>query len=63
MQFKAETMNQTQQNSKKHSFGPNFGRFHLNLGQENLFVTFTSTSSLNIVLTYHHMQFKGKLMN
>ena len=45
MEFKIKLMNQTQQNDEKHKFESNFDLFDSNLGLQNVFVSFTSTSS------------------
>ena len=45
MEFKIKLINQTQQNGEKHKFEPNFDLFDSNLGLQNVFVSFTSTSS------------------
>ena len=37
-------MNQTWENGKRPNFGPDFGLFAPNLGPQNFFAAFTSTS-------------------
>ena len=37
MQFQGKLMNQTWENDKKNSFGPDFGPFGTNLGPKKLF--------------------------
>ena len=49
-------MNQTWENGKKTSFGPEFG-------PQNFFHEFYLYYMLEIVASYHCMQFQGKLMN
>ena len=56
-------MNQTKKKiDKKPNFGPNFGLFGPNLGP-NFFGKSYLYQQLDIVPSYHAMQFKGKLMN
>ena len=43
MQFQEKLINQTWENDKKPSFGPDFGPFGPNLDPKFLFVDFTST--------------------
>ena len=63
MIFQEKLMNQTWENGKKLSFGPNFGTFSPNLGPKNFFHGFYLHQMLDIVAGYHCMQFQGKLMN
>ena len=56
-------MNQTSKNGKKPSFGTDFGTFGPNLGSRNFFHRFYLYRMLDIVASYHCMQFQGKLMN
>ena len=44
MQFKGKLKNQTWQNDKKTNFGSHFGPFGPNLGPQNFFLSFTTTS-------------------
>ena len=63
MQFQGKLMNQTWENVKKPSFGPNFGPFGPNLGPKTFFRGIYLSKMLHIVASYHCMQFQGKLMN
>ena len=56
-------MNQTGENSKKLSFGLDFGSFGPNLGSKNFFRWFYVYKVLEIVGRYHCMIFQGKLIN
>ena len=49
--------------AKKTSFRPNFSPFSTNLSPPKIFCEFYIYYMLNIVATYHCMQFQGKLMN
>ena len=63
MQFQVKLMNQTWENGKKPSLRTNFGLFDPNLGQQKFFHRFYLYGMLDIVRSYHCMQFQGKLMN
>ena len=63
MQFIGKLMYQTGKNDIKPSFGPDFGPFGTNLGHKNFFHGFSLYYMLDIVASYHCMQFQGKLMN
>ena len=56
-------MNQTWENGKKPSFETNFGPFGLNLGLKIFFHRFDLFYMLDIVASYHCMQFQGLLTN
>ena len=58
-------MNQTLENGKKPNFRPDFGLFGPNLGPQLFFFfcKFYLYQYLDILLSYHPIQFKGKLMN
>ena len=43
MQFQGKLMNQTSENGKNPSFGPDFGPFGQNMGAKKCFVDFIST--------------------
>ena len=53
-------MNRTSQNEKKTNFGQDFDLFNPNLGLQNFFRGFCLYYMLNIVETYHRIQFQGK---
>ena len=53
-------MNQTWENDEKPHFGPYLGA---NLGPQNFFREFYLYYMLDIVASYHRMQYQGKLMN
>ena len=61
MKFKGKLMNQTSQNGKKPNFGFNFDPFGTNLGPHFLFREFYFYQYLDIVPSYHPIQFQGKL--
>ena len=57
-------MNQTWKNDKKPNIGPDFGPFVSNLDHPFFFFFLqVLLLLLNIVPSYHRMQYKGKLMN
>ena len=49
--------------AKKTSFWPNFGLFGPNLSSKNFFHGFDPYYTLDILASYHCIQFQGKLMN
>ena len=57
-------MNQTRENSKKKktSFRPDFGPFGQNLGHQNCFPKIWLRQSLDIMVSYQHVQYQKKLM-
>ena len=55
-------MNQTWGNAKKPSFGSNFGSFGPNLGCRIFFSKIWFRQSLDIMLSYPHVQYQKKLM-
>ena len=61
MQFQGKLMNQTWENGRKPSFRTNFCHFGPNLGPQIFFMDFVSM--LDIVASFHSMQFQGKLIN
>ena len=64
MQFPGKLTNQTLENGKKKTnFGPNFSPFGQDLGSPNYFHGFYLSWYLDIVPSYHPMQFTRKLMN
>ena len=63
MQFQGKPTNQTWENGKKSSFGTNFGPFGPNLGPKIFFHVISLYYKLDIVPSYHCMQFQGKSMN
>ena len=63
MQFKKKLKNQTWENHKKPNFGPDFGLSSPNVGPQFFFGKIYLSYSLEIVPTYHPMQFKGKPMS
>ena len=62
MRFQGKLMNQTWENSKKPSFKTDFGLFGPNLGPKNFFHGFYPDYMLEILASYHCMQFQGKLI-
>ena len=63
MQFQGKLINQSWGNGKKPSFGTDFGPFGPNLGSKTFFHEFYLYYMLDIVASYHCMEFQGKLMN
>ena len=59
MQFQGKLKNETWQNSKKHNFGPNFGPY---LGHQILFQKIWLHQSLDIMVSYHQVQYQKMLM-
>ena len=55
-------MNQTWENGEKPNFGLDFGSFGPNLELQNFSRGFYPYQMLDIVVSYHCMQFQGKLM-
>ena len=62
MQFQGKLINQIWENSKKPSFGPDFGPFDPNLGHQFLFSKIWLRLSLDVMVSYHHVQYQKKLM-
>ena len=66
MQFQGTLMNQTWENGKKTSFETDFGPLDPNLGHHFFFFFFFSKiwlcQSLDIMVSYHHLQYQKKLM-
>ena len=62
MQFQRKLMNQTWENRKKPSFEPDFGPFGPNLGHQIFFSKNWLCQSLDIMVSYHHVQYQKKLM-
>ena len=56
-------MNQTWENGRKPSFGTDFGHCGPNLGPKKNFHEFFLYYILDIVASYHYMQFQGRIMN
>ena len=63
MRFQGKLMNQTSENGRKPSFGLNVGPFGPNLGPKIFFPIFYIYQMLEIVASYHCMQFQGKIIN
>ena len=56
-------MNQIWENGKKNSFGPNFDPFWPKFGPPNsFFIKIWCGHSLDIIVSYHHVQYQKKLM-
>ena len=62
MQFQRKLIHQTWENDKKPSFGPNFGPFGTNSGLQNIFSKIWLRQSLDIMVSYHHVQCHKNLM-
>ena len=63
MKFQGKLMNRTRENCKRPYFRLDFGLLGQNVGPQNLFRRFYLYWSLEIVPSYHPMQFTGMLMN
>ena len=63
MQLQEKLMSQTWENDKEPSFEPDFDLFGPNLGPQNFFHGLYLYNMLDIVPSYHCMQFQGKLQN
>ena len=55
-------MKQTGKNDKKPSFGSNFGQLGPNSGGQNFLYKIWPQQSLDIMVSYHHVQYQKKLM-
>ena len=62
MQFQGKLINQIWENSQKSSFAPDFGPFDPNLGHQFLFSKIWLRLSLDVMVSYHHVQYQKKLM-
>ena len=62
MQFRGKLMNQIWENCKKPSFGPDFRPFGPNSGGQIFFSQIWLRQSLDIMVSYHHVQYPKKLM-
>ena len=62
MQFQGKLMNQTVENIKKPSFGSDFGPFAQNSGCQTFFSKIWLRQSLDIMVSYHHVQYQEKLI-
>ena len=62
MQFQEKLMSQNWENSKKPSFWPHFGPFGQNLGRQIFFSKIWLRQSLDVMVSYHHVQYQKKLM-
>ena len=60
MQFQGKLIIQIQENGKKPHFGPNLGSLGPNSGGQNLFSKFCLPQSLDVMVSYHHVQYKKK---
>ena len=62
MQFQGTLINQSSENDKKPSFRPDFGPFGKHLGPKNCFSKISLCQSLDIIVSYCHVQYQKKLM-
>ena len=62
MQIKGKLMNQTWENGKKPSFGPDFDTFGPNLGHQFFFSKIELPQSIDTMISYHHVQNQKKLI-
>ena len=60
MQFQGKPMIQTQLNGEKPNFGPDLGSLGPNSG--GLFFTNLASHLIDIMVSYHHVQYQKKLM-
>ena len=63
MQFKGKLMNQTSEKAEYLVLGPILVRFYPKFGPPNFFCGFYFYQMLDIVASFHCIQFQGKLMN
>ena len=59
VQFQGKLLTRIWENGKKPSFIPNFGP---NSSRQNVFSKIWLRQSLNIMVSYHHVQYQKKLM-
>ena len=62
MQFQGKRIIQTQKNDKKLHFGPDLGPLDPNSGNQIFFTNIWVRQSLDIMVSYHHVQYQRKLM-
>ena len=62
MQFQGKLMNQTREKGKKPCFRHDFGPFAPNSGPQIFFSKIWLRQSLDIMVSYHHVQYQKKLM-
>ena len=62
MQFQGKLMIQTQENDEKPHFGSDLGLLCPNLGCEIHFSNTWLRQTLDIMVSYHHVQYQKKLM-
>ena len=62
MQFQGKLIIQTQENDKNPRAGPNLGPFCPNSGRQFFFFKIWLCQSLDIMISYHHVQYQKKLM-
>ena len=62
MQFQGKLMIQTQENGKKPNFGPNLSPLNRNSSRQFFFAKILLRQSLDIMVSYHHVQYHKKLM-
>ena len=62
LQIQGKLMIQTQENGVKSHFGPNLGPLSPNSGHQTFFSKIWLCQSLDIVASYHHVQYQEKLI-
>ena len=62
MQFHRKLMIQTQENSEKPHSGPDLGPWCPNLGHKIFCSKIWHRQTLDIMVSYHHVQYQEKLM-
>ena len=62
MQFHGKLMIQTQENGEKPHFGPDLGTLGPNSSHQNFFSKIWFRQSLDIMVSYHRVQYTKKLM-
>ena len=60
MQFQEKLIIRTQENGEKRHFGPDLGLLGPNLGCEIFFSKIGLPQSLDIMVSYHHVQYQKK---
>ena len=62
MQLQGKLINQTSENDKKPNFGPDFGPLGSNSDCQFFFFLIWLRQPLDIIVSYHHVQYQKNLM-
>ena len=60
MQFQGKLTMQTGKNGENSNFGPDFGSFDTNLGHQTICPKICLRQSLDIIVSYHYVQYQKK---